>query len=46
MRSSGCGGLRFVASSRLDTKSHTIPELLAGFFIGVIPQIVILNYWL
>ena len=36
----------WVASSRLDTKSHTIPELLTGFFIGVIPQIAILNYWL
>ena len=36
----------WVASSRLDTKSHTILELLTGFFIGVIPQIVMLNYWL
>ncbi|MDG2052951.1 MAG: hypothetical protein P8J69_04215 [Flavobacteriaceae bacterium] len=36
----------WVASSRLDTKSHTIPELLTGFFIGLIPQIVMLNYWL
>jgi len=36
----------WVASSRLDTKSHTILELLVGFFIGVIPQIVMLNYWL
>tara|TARA_B100000809_G_scaffold266821_1_gene331919 strand:- start:1866 stop:2471 length:606 start_codon:yes stop_codon:yes gene_type:complete len=36
----------WVASSRLDTKSHTIPELVTGFFIGVIPQIMMLNYWL
>jgi membrane-associated HD superfamily phosphohydrolase len=36
----------WVASSRLDTKSHTILELLTGFFIGLIPQIVMLNYWL
>ena len=36
----------WVASSRLDTKSHTILELLTGFFIGLIPQVVMLNYWL
>lgn len=36
----------WVASSRLETKSHTLPELIAGFFLGVIPQLVILNFWL
>lgn len=36
----------WVASSRLETNSHTIPELITGFFIGIIPQIVLLNYWL
>lgn len=36
----------WVASSRLETKSHTIPELVTGFIIGVIPQIILVNYWL
>jgi len=36
----------WVASSRLHTKSHTYPELIAGFFIGVIPQLMMLNFWL
>lgn len=36
----------WVASSRLYTKSHTYPELIAGFFIGTLPQILLLNYWL
>ncbi len=36
----------WVASSRLETKSHTIPELIIGLFLGVIPQLVMLNFWL
>ncbi len=36
----------WVASSRLHTKSHTYPELITGFFIGVIPQLIMLNFWL
>lgn len=36
----------WVASSRLHTKSHTYPELAVGFFIGVMPQIIVLNFWL
>lgn len=36
----------WVASSRLETKSHTIPELVIGFIIGFFPQIILLNYWL
>ena len=36
----------WVASSRLFTKSHTYPELAVGFFIGVMPQIIVLNFWL
>ncbi len=36
----------WVASSRLETNSHSIPELVAGFFVGFIPQLVMLNYWL
>lgn len=36
----------WVASSRLYTRSHTYPELIGGFFIGFIPQLILLNYWL
>lgn len=36
----------WVASSRLHTKSHTITELITGFFIGGIPQLLFVSYWL
>ncbi|NND89201.1 MAG: hypothetical protein HKM28_08170 [Flavobacteriaceae bacterium] len=36
----------WVASSRLYTQSHTYPELIIGFFIGMIPQLILLSYWL
>lgn len=36
----------WVASSRLHTLSHTKAELLLGLFIGVIPQLLMLNFWL
>lgn len=36
----------WVASSRLHTNSHTIAELVMGFFIGIIPQLILLNFWL
>jgi len=36
----------WVASSRLETKSHSISELFIGFIFGVFPQFIILNYWL
>jgi len=36
----------WVASSRLHTNSHTPAELVLGLFIGVIPQLVLLNFWL
>ena len=35
-----------IATSRLHLKAHTNTELLIGFFIGVMPQIILLNYWL
>ncbi|GER58374.1 hypothetical protein [Patiriisocius marinus] len=35
-----------VATSRLHTNSHTNPELVIGFFIGLIPQLVLFPYWL
>ena len=36
----------FVASSRLYKKAHTPVELLAGMTIGIIPQLLLYNYWL
>lgn len=35
-----------IATSRLHLKAHTNVELLIGFFIGLLPQLVLLNYWL
>jgi len=36
----------WVASSRLHTKSHSPVELIFGFLIGFIPQLILVNYWL
>lgn len=38
-----CG---WVASSRLYTRSHTPVELVTGAFIGLVPQLILLGYWL
>ena len=35
-----------IATSRLHLKAHTNIELLIGFFVGLIPQLLMLNYWL
>lgn len=35
-----------IATSRLHLKAHRPIELILGFFIGVLPQIIVLNYWL
>ncbi len=35
-----------IATSRLHLKAHTNIELIIGFFIGIIPQLIALNYWL
>ena len=35
-----------IATSRLHLKAHTNRELIIGFFIGFLPQLVLLNYWL
>ncbi|MFC4722556.1 hypothetical protein ACFO5O_09500 [Geojedonia litorea] len=35
-----------IATSRLHLKAHTGIELTIGFFIGLIPQLIMLNYWL
>ena len=36
----------WVASSRLHTESHSYLELIIGFFIGLIPQLIVVNFWL
>ncbi|MDT0648559.1 hypothetical protein [Autumnicola edwardsiae] len=38
--------LGLTASSRLLYKAHTVLELIVGFFIGLIPQLIVINYWL
>lgn len=35
-----------IATSRLHVKAHTPIELFIGFFVGLIPQLIVLNYWL
>ncbi|NCO62480.1 MAG: hypothetical protein GW839_00750 [Flavobacteriales bacterium] len=35
-----------IATSRLHLKAHTAIELIIGFFIGFIPQVILLKYWL
>ncbi|WP_310991511.1 hypothetical protein [Aequorivita marina] len=36
----------WVASSRLNSDSHTYPELGIGFLLGAIPQLILFNLWL
>lgn len=36
----------FVASSRLEMKAHTAKELVIGFVLGLIPQLLLLLFWL
>lgn len=40
----GLNGL--IATSRLELKAHTYKEIVFGFFIGFIPQLVLTNFWL
>ncbi|MFK2819331.1 hypothetical protein U0L90_04325 [Flavobacteriaceae sp. LMIT009] len=35
-----------VATSRLHMRAHNNIELLMGVFIGIVPQLIMLNYWL
>lgn len=35
-----------IATSRLHLKAHTNSELLIGFIVGLMPQLILLNYWL
>lgn len=35
-----------VATSRLHVSAHTYLELILGIFIGMLPQLLLVNYWL
>ncbi|WGD33531.1 hypothetical protein [Olleya sp. YS] len=35
-----------VATSRLHLKAHTSKELIVGLIIGLVPQLIVLQYWL
>ena len=35
-----------IATSRLHLKAHSYIELIIGVFIGVIPQLILVTYWL
>ena len=35
-----------IATSRLHVRAHNTVELTIGFFVGLIPQLILLNYWL
>ncbi len=41
-----CIILGAIATSRLHMKAHTSLELVVGFFVGLLPQLVLLNYWM
>jgi len=41
-----CIILGAIATSRLHLKAHTPIELLVGFFVGLLPQLILLNYWM
>lgn len=41
-----CIILGAIATSRLHLKAHTPVELLVGFFVGLLPQLILLNYWM
>lgn len=39
----GIGG---TASSRIQAKAHSLPELIIGFIVGMTPQLLAFEYWL
>jgi len=41
-----CIILGSIATSRLHLKAHTPIELIIGFFVGLMPQLILLNYWI
>lgn len=41
-----CLAMGAIATSRLHLKAHTNAELIIGLLVGLVPQLVLLNYWL
>ena len=41
-----CIILGAIATSRLHLKAHTYKELIMGVFVGMLPQLLLVNYWL
>jgi membrane-associated phospholipid phosphatase len=39
-----CNGL--VAASRLEMKAHTPTELILGYLVGILPQVLLSFYWI
>lgn len=35
-----------IATSRLHMNAHTVSELIVGIFVGIIPQLIMLKFWL
>lgn len=35
-----------IATSRLHMNAHSVPELIVGIFVGVMPQLIMLKFWL
>ena len=35
-----------IATSRLHLKAHTFKELIMGVFVGILPQLILIRYWL
>ncbi|WP_241739542.1 hypothetical protein [Aestuariibaculum marinum] len=35
-----------IATSRLHANAHTYMELILGLFVGALPQLLLVNYWL
>ena len=35
-----------IATSRLHLNAHTNIELIIGVFVGLVPQLILINYWL
>lgn len=35
-----------IATSRLHLEAHNYKELILGFFVGMLPQLLLINYWL
>lgn len=39
-----CAGI--IATSRLYLKAHSKPELIIGFIVGLLSQLMLFRYWL